>query len=85
MIKLKIDHDKFHKKIETDRQMNEWHNKTRFTRAAYMHCKRWKSCPLNPFLKDKPSHKHEWEIVKETVIERVTKKIPAPSQEKVSK
>ena len=75
MLKLKIDHDALHKKVLSDPQMQEWLNKTRFVRAAYMNCKRWKSCPLNPFLVGKPSHKHDWEIIDRTVVQRITNKV----------
>lgn len=70
MIKLKVDHDKFRSKLEKDPQMQDWYNKVRYTRAAFMHCRRFKTCPHNPFLVGKPNHKHDWEVLKTTVISK---------------
>mgnify|MGYP003594296896 CR=1 FL=1 len=72
-INLKINHEKFKQKLDKDKDMQAWLDQTRLTKAAFLHCKRWNSCPYNPNAKGR-KHTHNWVIKDGIVVEQVEDK-----------
>ena len=73
-MKLKINHEHFKKRIEKNPQMKLWLINTRMIKAAFMHCRKFNTCPYNPFIEGKPDHTHTWDMVNSTVVDNGTKK-----------